>query len=377
MGRNMIVLYIVSTLRDTGPVNQLYGIICNLDREEITPYILTLSKEPQNGRRQDFEEIGVSLQTLGLSRLAFIFQGKKRLKKALQEIGPDLIHTSGIRADIALNRMTVTVPICSTIRNYVFEDYVPAFGFIKGRLMGVWHQKALKKMKYPICCSKTLKEKYEKHLKREFFAIQNGVDTEHYDVKGEKDRLYIKKKLQLPLEKKIIIVVGSLIERKSPTTIIQAVEQMPEKDSFCLFFVGDGKLQEKLQQHETDCISFLGHKNNVSEYFQAADLFISASKSEGLPNTVLEAGACGLPMILSDISQHKEIFEEANLAGVDFFHTGNAFHLAEKIAIFLKECGNYSRTEISQYVKEKFDSRIMSNHYQSFYRKCIEEADQS
>lgn len=369
----MKVLYIVSTLRGTGPVNQLYGIIHNLNREDVIPYILTLSDEPKDSRKKEFEDDKVEIETLGLSRLAFMICGKNKLKKALVRISPDLIHTSGVRADTVLSRIAVKIPVCSTIRNYIFEDYIPLYGKVRGSAMGIWHKNALKKMKYPICCSKTLQEKYSKYLKKQFFVIQNGVDTKRYDVKGERERLCLRERLKLPLNKKIIIVVGDLIERKSPLTIIHAVEQMQDTKNFQLFFIGEGELREKLQKHESECIKFLGHKSNVSEYFQTADFFISASKSEGLPNTVLEAGACGLPMILSDIPQHREIFEETIVKGIEFFCVGDEIRLAEMISNFLKDFEDFSREMISDHIREKFDSRVMSNKYQDFYRKCIEE----
>ncbi|MCM1047896.1 MAG: glycosyltransferase family 4 protein [Clostridiales bacterium] len=362
----MKVLYIVSTLRSTGPTNQLYGIIHNLDREKFTPYILTLSKEAKDSEKQKFEDDNVKVETLGLSRIALIFVGKIKLKKALKRITPDLIHTSGLRADIVMSKIRINIPLCSTIRNYVYEDYILQYGKIKGILISLWHENAIKKMKNPICCSKALQDKYIKHLNKKVFAIQNGVDIQHYYVKSLEERLKIRQDLKLPINKKIIIVVGSLINRKDPMAIINAVGKFPKKEDFQLIFIGDGILWEELQKYKSEYIKFLGNKNNVFEYLQAADFFISASKSEGLPNSVLEAGACGLPMILSDIPQHREIFE-ADIMGIEYFNTGDINMLAEKIQKYLDDYEKYSRAVISGYIKERFDSRVMSRNYQKFY----------
>ena len=54
------------------------------------------------------------------------------------------------------------------------------------------------------------------------------------------------------------------------------------------------------------CFKLIGH---VQEYLGASNYFISASLAEGLPNSVLEAMACGLPCILSNIPPHVEIHE--------------------------------------------------------------------
>ncbi|MCM1439638.1 MAG: glycosyltransferase [Roseburia sp.] len=363
----MKILYIVSRLGSTGPTNQLYGIIHNLDREKFTPYILTLSNESEESYKKKFEDDNVEIETLGLSRIASIFVGKRNLKKALKRIAPDLIHTSGLRPDIMMGQIKINIPLCSTLRNYVYENYISRYGKIKGGLICLCHENSIKKMQYPICCSKTLQKKYAAHLKMRFFAIQNGVDMQHYYVKSTNERLQIKQNLKLPIDKKIIIVVGSLLKLKDPITIINAVERLPKKENFQLVFIGKGELWEELQKYQSDYIRFLGYKNNVFEYFQAADLFISASKTEGLPNTVLEAGACGLPMILSDIPQHREIFE-ADIQGIKYFSVGDTNMLTELIQHFFNGGEKYSRTIISDYVKERFDSRVMSQNYQKFYK---------
>ena len=65
-------------------------------------------------------------------------------------------------------------------------------------------------------------------------------------------------------------------------------------------------------------ISFHGTVPNIDDYLIAADLFISSSKSEGLPNSVLEALAWGVPVILSDIPAHREIINISSKAGLTF-----------------------------------------------------------
>ena len=364
----MKILFIVSTLQNTGPINQLYGIIHHLDRKEFTPYIVTLSDEPKDSKRYLFEEDQVEIESLGLGRAAFLLLGRARLEKMIANITPDIIHTCGIRADTLMKKLRLNIPVCTTIRNDVFEDYIPLYGKFRGTVMGIWHERAIKKMKYPVCCSKTLKETYEKRLKRVIYAIQNGVDIQQFYVMDREARQIVRNKLKLPIDRKIIVVVGDLIERKDPYTIIRAAQSVLAKQPFLLLFIGDGMLEKELRGWESDCIRMLGRKKNVWEYFQAADFYISASKSEGLPNTVLEAGACGLPMILSDIPQHREIFEDTVVDGVYFFEVKNEDQLAGIIFSFLENCPKYSRSEIGSYIQQTFDSRVMSGRYQHFYR---------
>jgi glycosyltransferase involved in cell wall biosynthesis len=84
--------------------------------------------------------------------------------------------------------------------------------------------------------------------------------------------------------------------------------------------MGDGPLRQALLDESREPgqgmrIEFTGliPRVKVFEHLLAADLFVSMSRGEGLPVAVLEALACGCPVLLSDIAPHREIAE-----GVDF-----------------------------------------------------------
>lgn len=364
------ILYIVSRLISGGPTNQLFGIIHNLDRQLFEPYILTLSEEPYKSCKEKFIEDGVVVETLGLSKIHYFFLGKRKLYKVVCKISPDFIHTSGMRADSIINKLKLDIPTCSTIHTYVFDDYKLLYGRVAGSIMEYVHSRAIKKMKYPVCCSQSIAKKYSNRYSRNFLAIQNGVDTKRYAAKEKSQIIQMRQKMGLPLNKMIFTVVGSLIERKDPMTIIEAIEQISDKRDYMFLFIGEGVLKEELERHKSEYIHILGYKTNISDFLQVSDFFISASKAEGLPTAVLEAGACGLPMILSDISQHREIFD-TKIDGVDFFNCGDVNQLSQLIVSYGKKNKNCSSENISIYIKDKFDSQIMSKKYQSFYQDCL------
>src|SRR5699024_156477 len=116
-------------------------------------------------------------------------------------------------------------------------------------------------------------------------------------------------------------------------------------------------------------IIFLGNVNNVRDYLRYADYYISASKSEGLPNSVLEAASSNLEMILSDIPQHKEIFEEVEYK--PFYFEANNYRELSKIitdSINNKQTGYI---QLNNEIKLHFSNEIMSNNYQEIYYKII------
>ncbi len=99
-----------------------------------------------------------------------------------------------------------------------------------------------------------------------------------------------------------------------------------------LYILGDGINRDNLMKKYCNAsnVIFTGSVSNVEEYLAASDVYISTSKSEGLPNGVLEAMAVGLPVLLSDIPQHKEIFEVDENIGV-LYKLGNLTSLIDSI----------------------------------------------
>ena len=61
------ILYIISTLEKTGPVNVLFDIIQNIDRNKFEPVILTLSKEKKNSIKSKFENLNIKIYSMNLS----------------------------------------------------------------------------------------------------------------------------------------------------------------------------------------------------------------------------------------------------------------------------------------------------------------------
>ncbi|TVP45037.1 MAG: glycosyltransferase [Mongoliibacter sp.] len=353
------ILYLVSTLERKGPTNQLLYLIKNLDSNMFEAKVLTLSKEPENSMQVEFEKSGIPVETLGTGRFSGLLKNKKILKKYLEVYQPSVIQSMGIRADAYNATFDEKYFRLTTSRNFPPEDYVKKFGKFKGGLMAKKQLGYFKKLAVVSCSQSIFNQLSQVGITSE--VIQNGVDLDLYTP--TKRRYHENNGIK---EAGLFVTVGSLISRKNTKTIVEAFNLLGPR--FHLLVVGEGPELDMLKHlSENENISFLGNSNQVNDLLIQADCFISASSAEGLPNAVLEALSCDLPVILSDIEPHREIVEKSIYEKLIF----NAFKpeaLKEKILEFLKNRDSFLG-QGRDLVSSKFSATQMSKKYQELYLK--------
>ncbi len=360
------ILYLVSTLGKSGPTNQLYNIVKNLDNEKFSPFILTLSPEPKESYIKRFRELNLPIESLNLSRIQGVLKGKALLKRMINEISPDIIHTQGLRADEMASKYLKEYKCIATLRNYPYEDYLMKFGKVKGSLMAIKHLRAINKLPKVVACSQSLAYLFEERKQIKMNYIQNGVNQDNYYYCNSSKK-EIRENLGLKGDVTYFVTVGSLILRKDPLTIMEAFNG---SDDY-LLVLGDGPLIDECKKNvKRKNVIFVGNTDKVNEYLNAADYFISASLSEGLPNTVLEALATGLPVVLSDIPQHSEILKYNSNAGLAF-EPKNVKHLMKQLKNIKSSEYETSSQHAKSIVDNHLNSRNMSKKYQQLYLEMV------
>lgn len=365
------ILFIVSTLKQSGTTIQIYNIAKYITPGKYDLFIITLSTEEEDSMLERFRDTNINIQSLNLSRVEGFFVGKAKLQRLVGQIKPNVIHTQGIRSDSYSIMLAKKYTVVSSMQNYPFFDYPMFYGKIKGRLMAQKQLSLIKKRKNFIACSKSVATDFKKRNNVYLEVIQNGVDTEIFYHVNEREKLELKSKLDIPLDKKLFISVGALIPRKDMSTVIMAFKNSQVEDAI-LLIAGDGFEYEQLKKiiGQNKCIKLLGSIKNVSEYLQASDYFISASWAEGLPNTVLEAMACRLPVILSAIMPHREVFEM--FADYPyFFDMKNLEQLTEHFRKIVLDDYFGLSVKMLNIIYDNFTARMMSEKYQKLYDDLI------
>ena len=145
-------------------------------------------------------------------------------------------------------------------------------------------------------------------------VIPNGFSE---DLFYPQDRDECRKKLNLPLDKKIILTVGNLVDVKGHKYLIEAMERLSKQrtDIFCVI-VGSGFLQSALEEQINaagleESVFLAGGKphEEIPVWMNACDVFVLPSLNEGNPTVMFECLGCGKPFVGTDVGGIGEIIE--------------------------------------------------------------------
>ena len=359
------IVYLCSDLKRVGPTRQTLNIICNANNSLRNVMVLTLFDEPVNSMKNSFVQKGIRCESLRLNRNNLLLAVVK-LVAFLKKNKIRFIHSYGVKPDILLYIVSkfIHVPYVITQRCIPIEDYPVRMQKIVGTVMAKIHMFVLKRAKHVVACSKHLHDVMRSDYGFENITyVQNGVDVDFF---AKKDKIKLRRILNLPEQGRIFVSTGLFLERKHNDEIIRAFEEMNDEHLF-LVMLGDGPLFEFLKKKYSNCrnIVFCGLVSNVVDYLSASDCFVSASDSEGLPNAVLEALSCGCPVILSKIPQHKEILEVLPSCGM-LFSLHDVENLKECMRLFCLQSTQFGNTAV-KLASSPFTMKAMGMGYRRFY----------
>ena len=284
----------------------------------------------------------------------------KQLKKLIQENNYDIIHchtpVAGVLTRLAARKSKNTTVIYTA----------HGFHFFKGTPLLNWL------IYYPIerfCArytDKLITINKEDYGRAKRFKLRNngkvyyvpgvGINLEKIqnlkvDVKQKKKKLGI-------LENTLILLsVGELNKNKNHEAVLQALSKLKDKN-FIYLICGRGVLKESLERkiqelHLENKAKLLGYRIDVIEILKTADLFIFPSKREGLPVSVIEAMACNLPLIASNVRGNRDLIAKENLFEPDDVDT--------LIKLIEKQIGNIENNKRSKVEYKNLEQYSLKN----------------
>lgn len=172
------------------------------------------------------------------------------------------------------------------------------------------------------------------------------------------DRDVKRREIGVPEDAVLFASVGELIERKNHQIIIQALNKI-ENENIHYIIAGDGPLLPLLKKYVKQnklekIVHFLGYRNDIAELYKASDVCCLPSVHEGLPVALMEAMACGLPVLCSRIRGNVDLIGSKG----GFLFTFDNVEECKKAIISVLNCnmknmGKFNQTNILGYSTEK------------------------
>ncbi len=315
-------------------------------------------------------EIGKELERKGVKVYYLDMKGYwdlgaiKRYKKVVENFRPDTQVNYLIHADIfgrIFGKRYGVKKVVSYIRNR-HSNFIYSFP----------DKFTLKKADFLLTNSRTnllfYREKYN-FPKDKSACIPNGVEMK--DRPAEEKLKNLKNELELNNEF-IITCVARLHKQKNIDTLIRAGQMLArENDNFKILLIGDGKERENLEKlarklNIADKVEFPGKRDDVWEILNISHLFVLPSSKEGMSNALLEAMVAGLPAVVSDIEENKELVDSGKNGYT--FKVRDENDLAQKIKLLKQDKQKRTITgEASkEKIKENYDINKVINSLDEF-----------
>lgn len=296
------------------------------------------------------------------------FSSHINLFKLLRRIKPDVIQT--------YNFGTIEYHLTSKlagVKKQVHSDHGRGGDHSNGlgRKQNLLRKVCAKVMDYYIVVSPDLYEWGKKTLKldiKQLKLIFNGVDVERYQPKD-------KQKTPNSYESFSICTVGRAHPIKNQSLLIRAflrANELNEKFSTAhLTIVGDGPILNELRAEVTALgldhrILLPGYRKDIPKIMQDADLFVLSSDYEAMPMTILEAMACELPVICTDVGGARYLLsdEEGWLVG-----KGDEEAMAEAMLACFSDQNKAKKKSLAgrKKVIEKYSIENMVDEYMALY----------
>jgi glycosyltransferase involved in cell wall biosynthesis len=214
------------------------------------------------------------------------------------------------------------------------------------------------------------------------YHLPNGVDTERFRPPEPEEKKNIRNALGLPEEKKIVLTAGVFDERKNIGWLVKQWVRLNAPDSDALLLAvgprsredADGSFVNSLRRladENATIVRLPGQVGNIEQYYQAADVFVLPSLSEGMPNVVLEAMSSGLPCISTRVSGIQELVQ-AGITGYTFA-LDDPRSLERALSRISRENGREMGSRARKLIEKKYSISLISEHYEELYKKLLRE----
>ncbi|MBS4209165.1 glycosyltransferase family 4 protein [Bacillus sp. FJAT-50079] len=241
--------------------------------------------------------------------------------------------------------------------------------------------------RYTDCLITINKEDYSLAINHHFKAnrIEHvhgvGVNTELFKPVSESEKIKLREKYHYHNDAFLLFYAAEFNKNKNQQILIEALALMKEHvPNIKLLLAGEGSLLEHCKQLAVklgveNLIDFLGYRNDIVSLLKMSDIAVASSSREGLPVNIMEAMACGLPIVAVDNRGHRELISN-NING--WLIEKDIGNIADRIINLatnedLRDLfGSHSR----KIIEEKFSLNKVLEEKSLMYKKVMDEMEE-
>lgn len=312
----------------------------------------------------------------------------RKIKQIIEEYKPDIVHTHAAKAG-ALGRKAAfacNVPVVvHTFHGHVFHSY---FGKLKTHLYKLIERRLAKKSSGIVAISdlqkKELVEIHKICPSEKINVIPLGFDLEKFRRNITENRIQTRANFGIQQGEIAVAIIGRLAPIKNHRFFFQVVENLLEKGikNAKFFIVGDGECVQQLSEIQTkinerfgEFIFFTSWIKDIDTFNAGMDIICLTSDNEGTPVSLIEAQACNVPVISTDVGGVRDIVLEGETGFI--IPKGDVKGFSEKLGLLIKN--DEIRKKMSQngwnYVREKFDYMRLAKDMEAYYKELLEKAN--
>ena len=162
-----------------------------------------------------------------------------------------------------------------------------------------------------------------------------GIDLARFSRPSAPERTWLRRQLSLRDDQLVLVYAAEFSGRKHQSMLIEAMAELPER--VVLLLPGRGAALDKCKALADrlgvrERVRFPGFVSNIEDYYRASDVCVSSSRSEGLPFNVMEAMACGLPAVLTNVKGHEDLVRPGENGELYPYDDRQAFCRAVRVA---------------------------------------------
>lgn len=371
MESNEKLLFLITGLDYAGAEMQVLELALGLNHRGWNVQVVSLIKPSLDLSR--YEEEGISFRHLNMSKGIPDLRAIWKLNKIVTEFKPRIIHSHMIHANILarISRMFTNVPILISTAHNTNEG---------GKLRMMMYRLTDRLCELTTNVSLDAVDSYIRKKASppgKIICVPNGINLRKFQ--SNKDDLSNLRR-ELGIEDAFVwLAVGRLTEAKGYPDMLQAWSRVAAaRPDGRLLIVGDGEDRERLAEMANelgiaDSVQFLGIRSDVPRLMNVADAYVMSSLWEGMPMVLLEASACELPIVSTDVGGNREVVQH----GTSGFLTqaSDAGELADRMLEMMKlpedhriEMGRQGRL----HVMEQYDIDSVLSRWESLYEELYD-----